>query len=419
MVSFIIAQRNEPYLLRTIDSVVRACAGKAPEVIVVSDGKQAKDPDLPPWVAHYQPWEHPRGCMAARDYGILRAQHPVCIVMDGHMDLDHGLPAAYRDHLSQNERDVLCARCPGLDPVTWTRQNHDCSGAYVLWKDGPDTALSLKWRYEVDTGEIPAVLGACYGLRRDWYVDGLQRPWQYGTGWGTDEELLSISNWLCGGANIVMPFEAAHWFRDQKAVPYPTDAFILAGVGANRIRLLRMLPMTDAEREELEAPIRNCPHVAAIWRIIEGMLGASDPQEYRAWLAVQQRTWAEWKRLWCSMENPQGRPDIQPPGTKTMKLKRQPKSPPVTTPPPWIEGTVCTDTIPVEELPKPPAPERTTTRKRPEPNPQVLDPGIPCPHCGERYNHKVSHTYENGNRRRICGKCGGPFITLRSRDNLP
>lgn len=43
----------------------------------------------------------------------------------------------------------------------------------------------------------------------------------------------------------------------------------------------------------------------------------------------------------------------------------------------------------------------------------VIDRGIPCRHCGALYNHKITNTYPNGNRRRVCGSCGKPFVTVR------
>lgn len=43
----------------------------------------------------------------------------------------------------------------------------------------------------------------------------------------------------------------------------------------------------------------------------------------------------------------------------------------------------------------------------------VLDKGIPCRHCGALYGHRVTNTYANGNRRRICSACGKPFIAVR------
>lgn len=45
--------------------------------------------------------------------------------------------------------------------------------------------------------------------------------------------------------------------------------------------------------------------------------------------------------------------------------------------------------------------------------PVAVDRGIPCSHCGNRYDNRVTNTYPNGNRRRICGKCGLPFVSVR------
>jgi hypothetical protein len=60
-----------------------------------------------------------------------------------------------------------------------------------------------KWRKSDAVGQIPCVMGACYGITRDWYMNGLRRPWQYGTGWGCDEELISAATWLRGGISRI------------------------------------------------------------------------------------------------------------------------------------------------------------------------------------------------------------------------
>ena len=57
---------------------------------------------------------------------------------------------------------------------------------------------------------------------------------------------------------------------------------------------------------------------------------------------------------------------------------------------------------------KPKAKKRTYTQA-----PIATDPGVPCSHCGHKYDHRVLNTYPNGNRRRKCGKCGKPFVTMR------
>jgi len=44
----------------------------------------------------------------------------------------------------------------------------------------------------------------------------------------------------------------------------------------------------------------------------------------------------------------------------------------------------------------------------------VKEDGVRCYHCGARsMEHKVTNTYPNGNRRRICADCGKRFISTR------
>jgi transposase-like protein len=42
----------------------------------------------------------------------------------------------------------------------------------------------------------------------------------------------------------------------------------------------------------------------------------------------------------------------------------------------------------------------------------IIESDVRCPHCGGINDNKVSHTYPNGNRRRVCTPCGRPFITI-------
>ena len=46
-------------------------------------------------------------------------------------------------------------------------------------------------------------------------------------------------------------------------------------------------------------------------------------------------------------------------------------------------------------------------------NKTTVDRGVKCPHCGECFGHRIRNTYPNGNRRRICGGCGKPFVSVR------
>jgi hypothetical protein len=50
--------------------------------------------------------------------------------------------------------------------------------------------------------------------------------------------------------------------------------------------------------------------------------------------------------------------------------------------------------------------------------PVVNDVGLPCPHCGERYNHRVTVIHPNGVRRMMCQKCNKPFPAKRLQEAL-
>ena len=56
--------------------------------------------------------------------------------------------------------------------------------------------------------------------------------------------------------------------------------------------------------------------------------------------------------------------------------------------------------------------KKKAARKKHETNKVTVDPGIKCPHCQHKYDHKVLNTYPNGKRRRACGGCGKPFISM-------
>jgi len=55
--------------------------------------------------------------------------------------------------------------------------------------------------------------------------------------------------------------------------------------------------------------------------------------------------------------------------------------------------------------------------------PVAIDNGVPCSLCGHRFGHRITNTYKNGNRRRLCGVlepngggCGKPFVAIRARE---
>lgn len=66
----------------------------------------------------------------------------------------------------------------------------------------------------VDSFEIPCILGAAYGVKKSWYeyVDG----WSCHKKWGTLEPYISLKSWLFGGSCRTAPrIETGHIFKAQ------------------------------------------------------------------------------------------------------------------------------------------------------------------------------------------------------------
>ena len=65
---------------------------------------------------------------------------------------------------------------------------------------------------DVDSFEIPCILGAAYGVKKSWheYVDG----WSLHKKWGTLEPYISLKSWLFGGSCRTAPrIETGHIFK--------------------------------------------------------------------------------------------------------------------------------------------------------------------------------------------------------------
>jgi hypothetical protein len=139
------------------------------------------------------------------------------------------------------------------------------SGAKIAWKtvepvNGDPTttepaALAAKWhKQNVPGGQIGAVMGAFYAMLRSWYTE-MGEPWIVGTAWGTDEELISIASYLCGGDVRLLParIEVTHRMSDPKTNPdrWAATGADIDGIWLNRFRVVHLFPLSDTERSEL------------------------------------------------------------------------------------------------------------------------------------------------------------------------
>jgi len=363
--SIIISERNESENLKqTIANIQETQRGEF-EIIAISD-------------------QSGKGCAYCRNEGINRAKNDIVIITDAHMRFKPGALDTQAEYTAANLNHISCLKCHHNAKMTFN--DNPYMGARFIWKSkerDQHWILHGKWRKQKTTGEIPCVMGACYGLSKSNYVEKLKSPLRFGKGWGMDEEMLCITNWLCGGKTVLLDLECAHLYRLQKDIPYNLTHENILGVWANRLSLLQMLPLSKPDFSELTAWLeKNNDFINNLERIT-GIISESDINKQKRYFEIQERSFSQWKEIFITE------------GDEDMKRGRASKN---------QAGKVEN-----RETPVPVVEKRTYTVAS-----IVKDGGIPCPHCGHRHDHKVTNTYPNNRRRFECAKCKGHFISDRT-----
>lgn len=200
-VSVVIPAINEPLLKWTVENI-KAIDNEI-EIIIMEDKKH-------------------EGVGIMRDRGIKKAANDTVIVADAHMSFAKNCFERMADEVEKNPKHLVCVACPGLNPDTLKPNSEQRYGAdlYEVVPGGdlanPKIFVS-KWRYETDqkkTHTVPNILGGCYAMSKDWYINGLNSVWQYHRGWGKSEQMLALMNYYMGGQCVCIPTTwAAHLFR--------------------------------------------------------------------------------------------------------------------------------------------------------------------------------------------------------------
>lgn len=140
--------------------------------------------------------------------------------------------------INDNPKSLICTACIGLNKDRPENMDFEirrkvlrCYGATILMfhdkqsNHSPritDTfrgIIEAKWyplkKDSINKSyEIPCILGACYGVKKEWYqyIDGFWGHRQ----WGTLEPYISLKSWLFGGNCLVAPhIETAHIFKKE------------------------------------------------------------------------------------------------------------------------------------------------------------------------------------------------------------
>jgi hypothetical protein len=286
---------GEPLLPATIKNA-RRTAGDDIEIICSYDGKESvpagsvgEDTRVVSYCTGSGPTRHA---------GIMATNAKIIFTCDAHMDFSNGWAVAAVDYIRGHARTVVCAPMRACDShfqrhAGKTRDIY--TGCRMQWIDRGESetrCLCAKWSDNKPGDQIGVVMGAFYGFTRAWYVS-MGAPWAALTGYGLDEEMISIASWLSGGdVRIIPDIEVAHVFRDVSPSLSSRDDY--ARIWANRLRLPHLVPVTPPERYALIEALTESSSFAS-YRFI---LDAVKADQERPSVAALKKIWTAHRREW-------------------------------------------------------------------------------------------------------------------------
>jgi len=236
-VSIIIPSRNEPYLQKTIDSLLNSAHGDI-EIIVILDGYWPnpiiKD-NLKVILIHNS---ESKGMRASINAGARIAKGKYILKCDAHCCFDEGFDTKL---IKDCEYDwTIVPRRYGLDVDKWERTDKFYDFEYIE----KDILKGKKWpEYEVRTDgksivDLMTSQGSCWFMHKDRFFNlgGLDEI-NYG-GMGREAQEVCLKSWLSGGKYLLNRNTwYAHWSKPkeyvlsdrigkEKSVKHATDFWI-------------------------------------------------------------------------------------------------------------------------------------------------------------------------------------------------
>ena len=262
-ISIIIPAHNEglEFLQTTVNSI-RDTIDVSYEIIIVDDHSTPKlGPIEGVTVLRH---ELHRGVGQAFDTGVAEAKSDNIFLMGSDIRfIPNKWASMMIKEMDDHPKAFTCSICVGLNAplnmdVAERAKRSRRNGARILFfhdhithpkrPKGFKSILECQWLpvykgASMDSFEVPAILGAAYGVKREWYryVDG----WWGHRSWGTLEPYISLKSWLMGGSCRTAPgIQTGHIFKSEG-----THGTNLAHLSYNKILMATLLfPEKDAER---------------------------------------------------------------------------------------------------------------------------------------------------------------------------
>jgi glycosyltransferase involved in cell wall biosynthesis len=230
--SIIIAYHDEAldFIKATINSIKDTIDIDNYEIIIVDDfsKKPLENIDGVNIVRHNEN----KGVGAAFDTGVKIAKSENLFLMGSDIRFSKNKWASkILDEINKYPKSFTCTSCVALltdnHNIEERRNINVGNGATILMFHDHETnpkknkpfrsIIEAKWlphlkSRDIDSFEIPCILGAAYGVKKSWYeyVDG----WALHKKWGSLEPYISLKSWLFGGSCRNAPrVETAHIFN--------------------------------------------------------------------------------------------------------------------------------------------------------------------------------------------------------------
>ena len=261
-----------------------------------------------------QPFDHPRGPGQCRNYSITESAADIVIIVDAHMSFPVGWIDAICAHLAKHPKDVTCCHMIGVDH-NW--RPVDDGGIYDgchLEQRLPHPSEKNWWinsvwnKFALPHGVVGSIMGACYGITRQWY-ETIGNPLAILEAWGGDEEILSAASWLMGGRCYLLPPICKHIWAAPRLRPPEIEYTERYEMWGNHYAMLEALPVGDPEREIMRKHMDKSNN--RIEKVAERVAVRADAINHlRETLAGAPRTWEDLKTMGV----------IQPVGAKEFKI---------------------------------------------------------------------------------------------------
>ena len=203
-------------VVETIDSLYDTIGIENFELIVVNDGSGTGH-DLPkdkirPNMKSLKHWVN-LGVGQAFDTGVAIAKSDNLILIGSDLVfLDNGWAKRMIAVNDKHPKAVICAACGstksdnvyyGADIMLYVENKNLSDGHPMKGKKEYRSMLEGKWRPRTSRGvyQIPSLMGAFYGVKREWYnkISGFELHYQ----WGNLEPYISLKSWRMGGEVLV------------------------------------------------------------------------------------------------------------------------------------------------------------------------------------------------------------------------